>query len=190
MSAVSQLSNDVGYISAESDPVFRTLSSSFLTAHQSLSGYYRKSETSSASQLEAAISGKADAASTLSGYGISDARIDGGKIMLGGASLDTSAFLTAESAFEALSSTFLTAHQSLSGYQPAGDYVSAESDPVFRSLSGNFLTAESDPVFKSLSGNFLTAEFDPVFCKLSSNFLTAESDPVFRSLSSNFLTAE
>ena len=52
ISAISQLSNDVGYLSAETDPVFRSLSSSFLTAesgfaslsstfltaHQSLSG--------------------------------------------------------------------------------------------------------------------------------------------------------
>lgn len=36
---------------------------------------------------------------------------------------------------------------SLSGYQPSGDYISTETDPVFRSLSSTFLTAH-----QSLSG--------------------------------------
>ena len=55
VSAVSQLLNDVGYLSAEADPVFQALSSSFLTAHQDLSGYYRKTETSSAGEISTAL---------------------------------------------------------------------------------------------------------------------------------------
>ena len=55
VSAVSQLLNDVGYLSAEADPVFRALSSSFLTAHQDLSGYYRKTETSSSGEISTAL---------------------------------------------------------------------------------------------------------------------------------------
>lgn len=55
VSAVSQLLNDVGYLSAEADPVFQKLSSSFLTAHQDLSGYYRKTETSSSGEISTAL---------------------------------------------------------------------------------------------------------------------------------------
>ena len=55
VSAVSQLLNDVGYLSAETDPVFQALSSSFLTAHQDLSGYYRKTETSSSGEISDAL---------------------------------------------------------------------------------------------------------------------------------------
>lgn len=42
VSAVSQLSNDVGYLSAETDPVFMSLSGSFLTAE---SGFASLSST-------------------------------------------------------------------------------------------------------------------------------------------------
>lgn len=47
------MSNDVGYLSVELEPAFAAVSSTFLTAHQDLSGYYRKTETSSAVQLQA-----------------------------------------------------------------------------------------------------------------------------------------
>ena len=47
-------------LTAETDPVFASLSSNFLTAHQSLSDYYMKNETSSCAELSSALSAKAD----------------------------------------------------------------------------------------------------------------------------------
>lgn len=45
------------------ETAFSTVSSTFLTAHQSLSNYYMKSETSGASELDAALSAKQDSLS-------------------------------------------------------------------------------------------------------------------------------
>lgn len=45
------------------ETAFSTVSSTFLTAHQSLSSYYMKSETSGASELDAALSAKQDSLS-------------------------------------------------------------------------------------------------------------------------------
>jgi hypothetical protein len=45
--------------------------------------YYQKSETSGASEIETALSQKANTATTLSGYGIIDAKIENGVITLG-----------------------------------------------------------------------------------------------------------
>ena len=70
-----------------------------LTEHQSLTNYYTKSETSGATEIGTALGGKADVASTLSGYGIEDAKIENGTITLGEASI-----------------TPLTSHQSLTDY--------------------------------------------------------------------------
>ena len=55
---MSDLSDDVGYLTEETDPVFQSLSGQFLTEHQSLDDYYQKSETSSAAEVETALAGK------------------------------------------------------------------------------------------------------------------------------------
>ena len=96
MSAVSQLLNDVGYLSAESEPAFAAVSATFLTAYPDLSGYYQKTETSSAAQIQTALSGKQPLGNYLTGE--------------------------EEPAFAAVSSTFLTSHQDLSGY-----YIKSET---------------------------------------------------------------
>jgi len=70
-----------------------------LTAHQSLTNYYTKSQTSSVAQLTTAFNNKATKATTLAGYGITDAKIASGVITLGSNSI-----------------TPLTAHQSLDNY--------------------------------------------------------------------------
>lgn len=90
VSAVSQLLNDVGYLSVESEPAFAAVSATFLTAYPDLSGYYQKTETSSAAEIQTALSGKQPLGNYLTGE--------------------------EEPAFAAVSSTFLTAHQDLSGY--------------------------------------------------------------------------
>jgi len=75
-----------------------------LTAHQSLTNYYTKSQTSSVAQLTAAFNNKAAKATTLAGYGITDAKIASGVITLGSNSI-----------------TPLTAHQSLTAYETKAD---------------------------------------------------------------------
>ena len=54
------------YLTAETDPVFSSVSSTFLTSHQPLSDYYEKSETSSCSELSVAFDEKADKTKTIS----------------------------------------------------------------------------------------------------------------------------
>ena len=104
------------------------------------------------------------------------------------------------------------------GFQPAGSYLTAESDPIFMSLSGTFLRSftEADPVFMSLSGSlpyllnslsgslsyipmslsgslpYVATETDPVFMSLSGSlgYVVTELDPVFMSLSGAFLKTE
>ena len=82
------------------------------------------------------------------------------------------------------------------GFQPAGSYLTTESDPVFMALSGAFLTSytETDPVFMSLSGSlsYVATESDPIFMSLSGSlpYVAAETDPVFMSLSGAFVTEE
>lgn len=67
------------------------------------------------------ISGKADAATTLAGYGITDAKIDGGVITLGSNTI-----------------TPLTSHQDISGKQNKVAKLGSTTKPVYTSAAGTF----------------------------------------------------
>lgn len=75
----------------------------------------------SALQTHQDISGKADVANTLAGYGITDAKIENGVITLGSNTI-----------------TPLTSHQSLTGYQTKVAKLGSTTKPLYTSAAGTF----------------------------------------------------
>lgn len=69
----------------------------------------------------AGATGKADKATTLAGYGITDAKIDGGVITLGGNTI-----------------TPLTSHQDISGKQNKVAKLGSTTEPLYTSAAGTF----------------------------------------------------
>lgn len=84
-----------------------------LTSHQSLSAY------ATTSAMNTALAGKANTATTLAGYGITDAKISNGTITLGSSTI-----------------TPLTSHQSLSNYVTLDGTQTISGDKTFSGLCG------------------------------------------------------
>lgn len=106
-------------------------------------------DLSSDSKLKAIVDGKADKATTLAGYGITDAKIENGTVSIGGKSI-----------------TPLTEHQSLAAYAKTADVNTelakcAKTEAMETALAGKLNTSDIVAITNSEIDSVINSPFSP-----------------------------
>ena len=159
---------------------FSDVSGTFLTAHQSLSNFYTKDETSGKEELANAFANVPAGDSEVNSY-----------VHNNSASIDESTGLVQSNSstwndvtvYQSNSASYLTAHQSLDGYATQ-DWVTAQGYLTGVSIPDSATWNEVSTAYQNASATYLTAHQDisnkldtTAFSDVSGSFLTAVNIP-------------